>query len=146
MTAPDVLTGPAEHPTVEWAPRWHARLLELAAGDTPTAAAATAVLLLHAPVRTYPKLASEDHHCPGDDFGGYDGEAPDWPCRTVQDIAAAFGVALHARCPVCSPLSATKPVWTDGRLVTHIAYRLADGRQPCPYSLTAGLAPGQEGP
>jgi hypothetical protein len=145
MTSTLPLVGKDEPAPVNWAPYWHARLLELAAGDTPPAAALTAVLTLHAPVRPYPWLASLDHHCAGDEFGGYDGEPPDWPCETIKAAAGAFGVALHTRCPACSPNYATTPVWPDGRIVSHIAYRL-DGNPTCPYSLTAGLAPGQEGP
>lgn len=32
--------------------------------------------------------------CDGCDFGGYEGEAPDWPCRTVTILAEDAGIAL----------------------------------------------------
>ncbi len=32
--------------------------------------------------------------CEGCDFGGYEGEPPAWPCRTVMAIAAHYGIAL----------------------------------------------------
>lgn len=32
--------------------------------------------------------------CEGDDFGGYDGERPEWPCRTVEAVAAALGITV----------------------------------------------------
>lgn len=36
-----------------------------------------------------------DWRCTGDEFGGYDGERPDWPCETVTRIAGALGVDLN---------------------------------------------------
>jgi hypothetical protein len=32
--------------------------------------------------------------CAGCDFSGYDGEAPEWPCRTVEAVAAALGITV----------------------------------------------------
>lgn len=32
--------------------------------------------------------------CPGCDVSGYEGEQPEWPCRTVRVLANASGVAL----------------------------------------------------
>lgn len=144
------MTGPGapEWPKREWAPRWHAVLLEQTDGiPTPTAAALRAVLALHVPTLTYPKQNADDRHCPGDDFSGYDGEPPDWPCQTITAVVVAFGLRMTARCPTCTPNAAHdphSPVWPDGRLVTHRAYRL--GGITCPSSLTVGLTAGQLGP
>lgn len=33
--------------------------------------------------------------CHGDDFSGYDGERPEWPCRTVLALAKVHGVATR---------------------------------------------------
>lgn len=57
------------------------RLLGAAAGDE----LALDVLHLHRP---------DGVSCTGDDFGGYDGEDPEWPCRTVQVIARRLGVEV----------------------------------------------------
>lgn len=32
--------------------------------------------------------------CKGCDFGGYEAEEPEWPCRTVQAVAAQHGIEL----------------------------------------------------
>jgi len=32
--------------------------------------------------------------CAGCDWSGYDGEAPEWPCRTVREIAGFHGIEL----------------------------------------------------
>lgn len=41
-------------------------------------------------------LHAEDEHgdCEGCDFGGYEGERPGWPCRTVEAVAAHYGIDL----------------------------------------------------
>lgn len=41
-------------------------------------------------------LHAEDEHgeCAGCDYSGYEAESPDWPCRTVDVVAARFGVEL----------------------------------------------------
>lgn len=148
MTGPDA----PEWPRPQWAPRWHTVLLEHATGDTPAAAALRAVLTLHTPEKAWKDLRSHEHNCPGDDFSGYDGERPDWPCGTINAAAGSLGLHMTARCPTCTPAPAgldmapgVTPVWPDGRLVTHIAYRLGRG-VTCPSSLTVGLTPGQLGP
>jgi hypothetical protein len=46
-----------------------------------------AVLDLHA--------EDERHECGGCDFGGYEAEPPDWPCSTIETIAAHYGIALQ---------------------------------------------------
>lgn len=60
----------------------HAALLADAAGDT----LAAEILTLHAP-----KSAGYLIECEGCDFGGYEGEAPEWPCRTYTVVAGRFG-------------------------------------------------------
>ncbi|WP_395109798.1 hypothetical protein [Actinomadura sp. SCN-SB] len=45
-----------------------------------------AILDLHA--------EDERHECAGDDFDGYESERPDWPCRTVEVVAAHHGIGL----------------------------------------------------
>lgn len=32
--------------------------------------------------------------CLGDDYGGYEGESPEWPCRTVSTICHALGIPV----------------------------------------------------
>jgi hypothetical protein len=32
--------------------------------------------------------------CAGDDYSGYEGEPPGWPCRTVEAVAAALGITV----------------------------------------------------
>jgi hypothetical protein len=32
--------------------------------------------------------------CEGDEFGGWDGERPDWPCDTVRAVAKAVGIEM----------------------------------------------------
>lgn len=59
----------------------HARLLAACVGD----ATAVAVLGRHRP---------DGQGCAGDDFGGFDGEAPDWPCGTARLIADRCGVEI----------------------------------------------------
>jgi hypothetical protein len=41
-------------------------------------------------------LHHEDQHgrCAGDEFGGYDGEPPAWPCDTVIVVARHFGIVI----------------------------------------------------
>ena len=41
-------------------------------------------------------LHSEDEHgdCAGCDFTGYEAERPEWPCRTVEAVAAHYGIGL----------------------------------------------------
>lgn len=51
---------------------------------------ATAILGLHAP-DTEGQWASP---CPGCDYSGYEGEPPEWPCRTVRLVAEHHGVDL----------------------------------------------------
>lgn len=34
--------------------------------------------------------------CEGCDWGGYDGDTPSWPCRTVELIAKSVGVDIEA--------------------------------------------------
>lgn len=38
----------------------------------------------------------EDGTCWGDDIDGYEAERPDWPCRTIEVIAAHYGIPLEA--------------------------------------------------
>lgn len=44
------------------------------------------------------RFHGRDHHswstCDGDDVDGYEGEAPEWPCRTVETIARHYGIEL----------------------------------------------------
>jgi hypothetical protein len=57
----------------------------LAAIDDPLA---RAILDLHA-------ADTEEHpECEGCEFGGYDAEAPEWPCSTVRLVAEHFGIEL----------------------------------------------------
>lgn len=56
--------------------------------DAITDPLARAILdLHHADEVEFPK-------CAGCDFGGYEAEEPEWPCRTVQAVAAQHGVEL----------------------------------------------------
>ena len=48
------------------------------------------ILDLHAPDLE----AGWTPQCPGCDFGGYDGEPPEWPCRTIVALAEHHGIAL----------------------------------------------------
>lgn len=48
---------------------------------------ARAILDLHA--------ENARHECEGDDFEGYDSEPAAWPCRTVLEIAAHYGITLE---------------------------------------------------
>ncbi|OLT24374.1 hypothetical protein BJF79_13610 [Actinomadura sp. CNU-125] len=32
--------------------------------------------------------------CGGDDMDGYDAEFPEWPCRTVEKVAAHYGISF----------------------------------------------------
>lgn len=43
-------------------------------------------------------LHSEDERgtCKGCDFDGYEAERPNWPCRTVEVVAAQYGIELEA--------------------------------------------------
>ena len=68
-------------------PRWIA--LRDAAAASPVLA--ELVDLHKAEDRDYQR---ESWKCLGDEFGGYDGEAPDWPCETVATIAHHLGVDL----------------------------------------------------
>lgn len=47
---------------------------------------ARAVLELH--------RADERGECRGCDVAGYEAEQPDWPCRTVETVAALFEISL----------------------------------------------------
>lgn len=47
---------------------------------------ARAVLDLHA--------ENDRHECEGDDMDGYEAEYPEWPCRTVETVAAHYGIEL----------------------------------------------------
>lgn len=47
---------------------------------------ARAILDLHA--------ENDRGECDGDEFGGYDGLPPDWPCSTVEAVAARYGIEL----------------------------------------------------
>lgn len=42
-------------------------------------------------------LHQEDErgYCEGEDLDGYDAEYPEWPCRTVEVVAAHHGIALE---------------------------------------------------
>lgn len=51
------------------------------------------VVQLHQPVATTSYSAPE---CDGCDFSGYDGERPDWPCRTIQLINQHSHVGVAA--------------------------------------------------
>lgn len=55
--------------------------------DAVTEQPARAILDLHA--------ENARHECEGDDFEGYDGEPAAWPCRTVLEIAAHYGITLE---------------------------------------------------
>ncbi|TDD37854.1 hypothetical protein E1287_07295 [Actinomadura sp. KC06] len=46
--------------------------------------------------RTILDLHDEGHDgtCQGDDIDGYEAERPDWPCRTVEAIAAHYSIPL----------------------------------------------------
>lgn len=48
-----------------------------------------AVLDLHKP-----DLEADYPDCPGCDVSGYEGEQPDWPCRTVRLLAEVNGITL----------------------------------------------------
>lgn len=48
------------------------------------------ILNLHAPDVD----AQWSQECPGCDFGGYEGEPPDWPCRTVRALATHHGIDM----------------------------------------------------
>lgn len=37
---------------------------------------------------------NERHECEGDDMDGYEAEYPEWPCRTVETVAAHYGIEL----------------------------------------------------
>lgn len=43
-------------------------------------------------------LHRENEHgeCEGDDMDGYECEYPAWPCRTVESVAAHYGIPLEA--------------------------------------------------
>jgi hypothetical protein len=77
--------------TTTWANTWHQHLTRMAeaAGGT----LAVAVLELHGP--------DESSDCRGCDSEGYEAEAPEWGCQTVQLIADMFARRLEVRCPAC---------------------------------------------
>lgn len=61
------------------------------------ATARTALTALDDPLaRLVLHLHSENERgeCDGCDFDGYEAERPDWPCRTVEVIAAHHGIEL----------------------------------------------------
>ena len=66
--------------------RVHANLLAVAA-DQPMA---VDLLTLHAPNISGPYLVT----CEGCDWGGYEGESPEWPCRTYGRIAERLGYPI----------------------------------------------------
>lgn len=70
----------------------HVALLE-AAKDQPVL---VEILQLHEPepFTVYQDGSVPWWQCRGDEFGGYDGELPDWPCETVGIIARHLGVGL----------------------------------------------------
>jgi hypothetical protein len=86
-------TGPAE---------LHAELLAVIDRRTDPAfanefGALRAVVELHAPeIKSHAPTGAT---CAGDEFGGYDGEAPDWPCDTIVVIARALGEPYLKACP-----------------------------------------------
>ena len=67
-------------------PRLRAALNQLDALD----GLARAVLDLH----NFDRKARYSTTCEGCDFAGYEGDPPDWPCRTVDLIAEANGIDL----------------------------------------------------
>ena len=67
-------------------PRIRAALAQLDAITDPTA---RAVLELHTRDRD-----SAHAHCDGCDYSGYEGDSPDWPCRTVDLIAQLNNIDL----------------------------------------------------
>lgn len=67
--------------------RVHADLLA-AAADVPLA---VDLLTLHAPNITGPSLVT----CEGCDWGGYEGESPEWPCRTYSRMAEHLGYSIE---------------------------------------------------
>lgn len=71
-------------------PPLYGRLLEAAAGNPM----ALELLELHKPKQKYDHLV-DCWECEGDEYGGYEGEAPDWPCETVGVIASHLGVEVH---------------------------------------------------
>lgn len=73
-----------------------------AALDEFTAPLKRGLLDLHAPTE------GPNPTCQGCDFGGTDGEAPEWPCRTVTLIAEQHHIALpdhHLLCYIERPAS-----------------------------------------
>lgn len=69
-------------------PQWQA-LLDAALGNSVL----YDLVGLHQPQAVcYP--ASIRWQCLGDEFGGYDAEAPDWPCPTIEIIALHLGVEV----------------------------------------------------
>jgi hypothetical protein len=51
--------------------------------------------IVEEPARTILDLHCEERgECQGCDFGGYEGEPPDWPCTTVVTVARHYGIDL----------------------------------------------------
>ena len=50
--------------------------------------ATVAIVALHKPTRA----VSDYPECDGCDYGGYDGEPPEWPCRTVLALAKVHNI------------------------------------------------------
>lgn len=80
-------TAPVRPRIVAEPPPLYRRLLESAAGNP----LALALLELHKPKQRYDHSA-EYWDCLGDEFGGYDGERPDWPCETVSVVTKHLDV------------------------------------------------------
>lgn len=61
-----------------------------------TLAALRAVVELHKPQNTYISGGPTGRPlCFGCDFDGYDGEHPEWPCRTIEAIAGELQLEDH---------------------------------------------------
>jgi hypothetical protein len=108
----------------QWADTWHHQLTNRAAATTTlTGRALLDVLDLHTPTNPYPERDLwADRDCGGDDYNGYDGETPDWPCRTIAAIAGALHTPMYRPCPRCSTHDRTVRVWPDDTLIDHLIY------------------------
>lgn len=76
--------------TAEWRQR-------AAEHEERRAAARSALAAVTDPVaRIVLDLHTENPHgeCVGDDMDGYEAESPEWPCRTVEAVAAHYGITF----------------------------------------------------
>lgn len=88
---------------------WETYDAALAAFATVTDPVTVAVLDLHRPQE--PAHVGASLQCRGCDFTGYDAEYPDWPCRTVETVAAALGVATPDKWDLSRTYNATTKRW-----------------------------------